>query len=191
MTARTTDPLVSPVTVDDLADWLGVDNTDTLLPAVLASSTDAVIRWLAFDLEPRAWTLTLWDWPVIGTRSAPNLSGPLSRLAREIGLPYAAIQSVESVSVYGTATTEFVARDDSIVFGQGVPYDRYKDNEEPAIVVEYTAGMNPIPAAVKDAIKMLASFLYEHRGACDVMDGLNRSGAAMMLQPYRKYGVVF
>ncbi|HSH26645.1 MAG TPA: hypothetical protein VK972_02570 [Wenzhouxiangella sp.] len=41
------------------------------------------------------------------------------------------------------------------------------------------------------SIKLLAAFLYEHRGECDVNDALARSGVAVMLQPYKKYAVVF
>lgn len=191
MTAKTSEPIVSPVTVQELADWLGADVNDPLLTPLLNSATDAAIRFLNYDLEPRAWTLTLWDWPVFGTKTWPNVGKPVSRLKREIELPYAAIQSVTSVEVYGNVITDYVTRDNSIVFAKGVPYDRYKENEDPAIVVNYTAGLDPISDSIKDGIKMLAAFMYEHRGECDVMQGLQRSGAAMLLQPYRRYAVVF
>ena len=190
MSAKTTDPVVSPVSVEDLEAWLG-DVSDPILAGLLLSATDAVIQRLQYDLEPREWTLTLWDWPLMGAKAWPNVGDPTSRLKREIDLPYAAIQSVESVEVFGQASTLFVTRDDSIVFNQGVPFDRYKENEDPAIVVEYTAGLATIPPSVTDAIKMLAAFLYEHRGECDVMDALKRSGADVMIQPYKKYAVVF
>lgn len=191
MTARTSDPIVSPVTAQELADWLGADASDPLLTPLLSSATDAAIQFLNYDLEPRTWTLTLWDWPVYGAKAWPNVGDPVSRLKREIELPYAAIQAVSSVEVYGNVITDYVTRENSIVFAQGVPYDRYKENEDSAIVIEYTAGLDPVSDSIKDGIKMLAAFMYEHRGECDVMQGLQRSGAAMLLQPYRRYAVVF
>ena len=190
MTAKTTDPIASPVDVAELEEWLG-GVSDPILSGLLLSATDAVVQRLQYDLEPRSWTLTLWDWPVMGAKAWPNVGEPVSRLRREIDLPYAAIRSVESVEVFGQASTLFVTREDSIVFSQGVPFDRYKDNEDPAIVVSYTAGLATIPPSVTDAIKMLAAFLYEHRGECDVMDALKRSGADVLLQPYKKHAVVF
>lgn len=191
MTVKTTDQLVSPVTASELADWVGVDSADTLLPPLLLSATDAVIRFLGYDLNPRQWTLTLWDWPAVGARTWPNLVPAPYYLAREINLPYGAVQSVSLVEVYGQATALYTVREDSLVVEQGVPYERYKDNTDPALVVTYTAGLEPITPSITDAIKMLAGFLFEHRGACDVMDGLTRSGAAMLLQPYKRDAVVF
>lgn len=191
MTAKTTDPLASPVTAQELADYIGVASTDPLLAGLLLSATDAVIRLLQYDLEPRNWTLTLWDWPTAGARTSPNLSPSAHTLKREIDLPYAAVQSVASITSYGEAVTGFVVRENSVVLPAGVPTDAHGDNTEPALVIEYSAGLTPIPDGIKDSIKLLAAFLYEHRGECDVNDALARSGVAVMLQPYKKYAVVF
>lgn len=191
MTAKTTDALVSPVTEQELADWLGADASDPVLHSLLLSATDAVVRSLGYDLNARSWTLTKWDWPVVGTRTDRSVSPAPYYVQCEVQLPYAAIQSVESVKAYGQEVTDFVTREDSIVLPQGIPNQQYKSNENPALLVTYTAGLAPIPASVIDAVKMLSAFLYEHRGECDVMDGLPRSGAAMLLQPYRRNAVVF
>ena len=191
MTAKTSDPLASPVTAQELADYIGVASTDPLLSGLLLAATDAVIRLLQYDLETRNWTLTLWDWPTQGARTSPNLSPSPHNLKREIDLPYAAVQSVTSVTSYGEAVTGFVARENSVMLPAGVPAEGYGDNTEPALVIEYSAGLDPIPDSIKDSIKMLAAFLYEHRGECDVNDALARSGVAVLLQPFKKYGVVF
>lgn len=190
MTAKTTDPLVSPITTNELSDWLG-GVSDPILPSLLLSATDAVIRFLGYDLTPRDWTLTLWDWPATGARTSPNLSPAPYRLQREINLPYAGVQSVQAVTSYGEPVAEYVARTQSLMLPAGVPREAFGDNDEPALVVEYTAGMAPVPPVISDAIKMLAAFLYEHRGECDVNDALARSGAAVMLQPYKRDAVVF
>ena len=191
MTARTNDPLVSPVTNAEAADYIGVDDTDPLLPGILLSATDAVIRAIQYDLEPRDWTLTLWDWPIVGTRTRPNLSRPAYEFKREIKLPYAALISVTSVSAYGEAVTDFVQRETSIVFNRGLARETYANNEDPAIVVEYRAGFDPVPEPIRQAILMVAAFLFEHRGACDGQQALWRSGAKSLLVPWMKQAVVF
>ena len=191
MTARTNDPLVSPVTNAEAADYIGVDDNGPLLPGILLSATDAVIRLIQFDLEPRDWTLTLWDWPIVGTRTRPNLSRPAYEFKREIELPYAALISVASVSAYGEPVTDFVQRENSIVFDRGLARETYADNEDPAIVVEYRAGFDPVPEPIKQAILMVAAFLFEHRGACDGQEALWRSGAKSLLVPWMKQAVVF
>lgn len=191
MTATTSDVLISPVTLAEMADYIGVDISDTLVEPMLLAATDAVIRVLGYDLEPRDWTLTLWDWPSTGARTSPNLSPSLHSLMREINLPYAALQAVASVTVYGVLTTDYVSRENSIMLAAGIPADGYGDNVDPALVVEYTAGLVPVSDSIKNAIKMLASFLYENRGACDVGDALKRSGVSIMLQPFKRHAVVF
>ncbi len=184
MTARTSDPLASPVLAADLAEYLGVDATDPLLPGVLLSATDSVIQFLGYDLEPRDWTLTLWDWPYSGTKTWPNLSPSPHSLDRVIPLPYAALISVTSVEVYGSVTTDYVSRYSALVFNAGIPRDEYKSNTDPAIVVNYRAGRDPVPEAINQAIMALAAFRYEHRGECDANESLTKSGARDMLKPW-------
>lgn len=184
MTVKTSDPLVSPVTAQELADYAVLDAADPAIPSVLLIATDAVIQFLGYDLTPRNWVLTLWDWPHTGTKTSPNLYPSVHSLDRVIPLPYAALVSVTSVEAYGVATTDYVAREDMIVLNRGIPRDEYQDNADPALVVEYNAGLSPIPEAVRQAILAMGAYLYEHRGACDVTDALKASGANRMLQPY-------
>lgn len=193
MSVRTSAALVSPVTAADLAEYLGVDPADPLISGVLLAATDAAIRYLQYDLNPRAWVLTLWDWPHEGTRHGRSVSRQNYYLQREIQLPYAAIQSVETVTTYGTAVAlaDVIIREDSIILPLEIISERYKYNESPAIVVNYTAGLNPIPEAVNQAILMTGAYLYEHRGECDADGGLARSGGRMLLQPHARYGVTF
>ncbi len=186
--ARTTDLLVPPVTAQELEDFAVIPASDPSVPGVLLSATSAVFRFLGYDLVAREWVLTHWDWPVNGTRTWPTLSRQNYSLEREIALPYGNILSVESVEVYGVPVTNFIRRDRAIILPQGLAREDYKENAEPAIVVKYTAGYGAtnadVPGAVRQALLMVASFLYEHRGACDGMQALQRSGAAEMLQPH-------
>ena len=190
MTAQTTDPLQSPVTAQELADWLALDNADPLLTPMLLTATDAVIRRLGYDLLARDWTYTLWDWPVVGTPTSPSLSRQASDLDRVIDLPYAKIISLDSVTSYGAAVTGAVARQDDVALPRGVERYAYQINDDPALVFEYRAGFgeaaDDVPDSIKTAIKQMAGFLYEHRGACDATDAMHKSGAAVMLTPWAR-----
>ena len=191
MTAKTNDPLVSPVTNAEAAYFIGVDDSDPILPGLLLSATDAVIRAIQYDLKPRDWTLTLWEWPIVGTRTAPNLARAPYSFNREIELPYAALISVTSVTSYGDPVTDFTQRETSIIMPRGLAKETYKDNDDPAIVVGYRAGFDPVPEPIRQAIIMVAAFLFEHRGACDGQEALWRSGAKSRLVPWMKQAVVF
>lgn len=189
--ARTADPIVSPVTNQELADWLSLpDATDPSLPALLKAATGSVIQWLGLDLLTRAWTLTHDYWPTHGSVRMPTLSGQNGYYKREISLPYANLQSVTSVTLYGEATTEFNVLGNTVVLDYNV-YRTELDgfNENPAIVIEYQAGYGAtaadIPGDILTAITMLAAYQFEHRGGCNAGNALVESGAAQLLAPYR------
>lgn len=186
--ARTSDPLVSPVDAEDLADWLGVDDTDTLLDPLLLSATDAVVNHLGLDLLAREWTYTLWDWPAVGTPTSPSLSRQASYLDRDVRLPYANLLTLESVTSYGAEVADVIPRNDSIILPRNVERYAYQLNEDPALEVVYSAGYgnaaDDVPEGVKSAIKVMAAYMYEHRGECDATDAMRKSGARELLAPY-------
>lgn len=189
--ARTLGAIVSPVTNQELADWLALpDATDPSLPSLLVAATGSVIQWLGLDVLARDWTLTHDYWPTHGSVRLPTLSGQQGYYRREIDLPYANLISVASVSLYGVATTDFNAIGNTVV----LDYNLYRTevdgfNESPAIVVNYRAGFGEtaadIPGDIKTAITMLAAYNFEHRGGCDTANALVVSGAAQLLAPYR------
>ena len=188
--AKALDPLQSPVTAQELADWLALDSADPLLNPMLLTATDAIIRRLGYDLLARDWKYTLWDWPVIGTPTSPSLSRQASDLDRVIELPYAKIISLDSVTSYGAAVTGTVARQDDVALPRGVERYAYQINDDPALVFAYRAGFgeaaDDVPDSIKTAIKQIAGFLYEHRGACDAAGAMHKSGAAAMLTPWMR-----
>ena len=187
-TAETQGATVSPVALADALAFVGLPGpTDPLMDGLLIAATDAVINYIGFDLLTREWTLTHWDWPTYGTLAARNLGRATGAYAREISLPYARNADVASVTIYGEAELTFTNRGRSIVL-RGSGRDGF--NDDPAIVVVYDAGFGPdasdVPAQIKQAILMLAAWLYEHRGQCDAADGIQKSGAASILTPWRK-----
>jgi uncharacterized phiE125 gp8 family phage protein len=190
MTAQTLDPVVSPVSTADLAAWLGVDAADPVLPALLVGATGRVIRFLGYDLIARDWVLTHWDWPTVGTPTKMGLSASPGAYAREIDLPYAKLVGVDTVTLYGDETVQYIERTDSIILPDFVPRPMNKSNDTPAMIVEYSAGFGltgaNVPGEIKQGITTLAAFEYEHRGACDATEALRKSGAREMLQPWVK-----
>ena len=47
--AKTTDPVIAPVTASDLADYLVLDASDPVLDGILVAATSAVVRFLGYD----------------------------------------------------------------------------------------------------------------------------------------------
>lgn len=189
--ARTTDPIVSPVTDQELADWMVLpDASDPTLSPILKAATGSVIRYLGLDVLARDWTLTHDYWPTHGTMSTPSLSRQNGYYMREIDLPYANLISVASVELYGDSTTDYNLLGDTVVLDYNV-YRTEVDgsNENPAIVVQYRAGFgetaDDVPDDVKTAITMLAAYNYEHRGGCNTGNAMRDSGAAEILVAYR------
>lgn len=191
MRAYTNDDLISPVTNQELADWLRLDDdTDPLLPVMTVTATQAVVDYLQRDLLPRNWVLVHEDWPTVSpTRRYSDVTFDFTCFMREIELPYAGAISVDAVTVYGGVTTEYRLLDSlpsKIKFHHQATTS---SDDNPAITVAYTAGMGAtaadIPQAIKTAITMIAAYMYEHRGQCDAETAIKDTGAATVLQPFR------
>ena len=180
---------VEPVITNaELADWLGVDATDTLLPVFATAATSAAIEYLQSELISRQRNVIYQDWPTVGTNTAPSISRNNAHLEQYINLPYARLISADEVKIGGAVTTEFKEVDNlpaQLFFNSIISSHEIG---EPVLTVLYTAGFGAIgdvPQAIKSAVTMLAAYMYEHRGACDADSALQQSGAAMALTPYR------
>jgi hypothetical protein len=172
MQATPQSDVVSPVTPAELAVFVGVN--DPLFPRLLQTATDAVVRYINHDLNEREWVAIVpapaFD-PVRVSKYPP--------VSNVFELPYTGLIQIISVT------------------SNGAPVDYTVEHRRPArvtvhgwdyrsqIQIEYVAGMEIIPASIKMAIEMVAAYLYEHRGACDVDDAVIKSGAAGVLRSYR------
>lgn len=188
-TSKATGTLTPPVTTQELADWLRLDDaTDPVLNGILLASTSYVIERLQSELINRTRTVTYQHWPTVGRIPNVSISHTEAEFVREIKLPYATLVSVKLVELYGEAFTDYTIQ-------QTTPATLYMSSgtfvapqTEPAIYVEYTAGYGAtatdVPDAIKAGVTMLAAYMYEHRGACDAMQAFNNSGAKELLTPY-------
>lgn len=178
----------SVITDAELADFLGVDETDTLLPSFAQSATSLVIEYLERELITRARTVVYNEWPVFGTYSHPSISPNNSTISTKLKLPYAGALSVESVTIGGDLFTDYQLMKGRPDYLQFKAIALSTDAFVPAAVIEYTAGygaIGDVPQGIKSAVLMLAAYLYAHRGACDVGTAIKQSGAASMLAPYK------
>lgn len=184
MIATTSDALISPVSAQSLADWLKMDDaSDPILPSLLLSATDCVINWIQRDLLIREWQVTYHDWP--HKRQGRNLHYGWPGYQDGLELPYTQLVSVESVTVYG----ELLDTEDYEIINGNPAKVRFKKlaqvGDGPAIVVNYKAGFEDVPQAIKKAIVMIAAYMHAHAGSCDASAAMSKSGAAVMLHPYR------
>lgn len=178
------------VTAQELSDWLALDNpSDPLLAPMAQAATSALIEWLEMELISRQRELTLEYWPKVGTDTSPSISPNDYLYQLRTDLPFShTATTLDSVDSFGVDVLTDVA------LMQGKPFkmvfdDIYQtDTDEAAIIATYTTGfgtIDDVPEQLKTAVKMLAAYMYEHRGACDVSDAIKTSGAAMFAQPYK------
>lgn len=171
----TNDPIISPVTNQELADFLAVEPTDPLLTGLALSATAAVMKFTSVELVRRTWHWQADRYPerqaaYLGLGSTPAVS------QWWITLPAWPLVSVESVTA---DDFEFETHSSRL----------FVHKPEYPLAVEYTAGYETayVPDIYKQAIMMLAAYMYEHRGSCDANDAGRLSGAFGILAPYKRY----
>jgi hypothetical protein len=171
------DVLLSPVSPSELADFLSLEFcSDTeLLTGYLLAATQACLDYTNIEMLERQWVLKMDRNP---ERQAGYLGVGLMHAyaAWWVQLPVYPVQSIDSVKVAGESVT-----------ARSIDLDsrpaRVEVDESGAIEITYTAGhasIQDINPQLLLGIKMLAGYLYDHRGACDVGEAVKASGAAMM-----------
>ena len=171
---KTVDPLVSPVTPEGLADYLGLDYSpedDVLLNSFLLTACGWYIAHMNNELLQRNYTLKFDRYP--SGESFSGLSPVYANLDSWISIPLTPVSVINDVTASGD-TVAFTSDLDS------KPPRVFLTSYAQDITVTYTAGYataSDIPQNVILGINMLAGYLYEHRGACEINDAVNKSGA--------------
>lgn len=175
---RTSDPLVSPVSAEQLADFLSIDFVEAdrdLYNGFLLAATDACIKHTNIELLEREYTLKYDRFP----ERQSGLAG--------VGLMYAYRAWWMNLPVYPVSSVTSVIVNDEPADDPLIDLDSRPARVEPRelgeTIIVYTAGhataaeINP---QLLLGIKMLAGYLYEHRGMCDVKDAIKSSGAGSL-----------
>lgn len=205
---RTVEPTASVVSIVELRDFLGLAPDDTsfddMLEAFIQVATDYLEEQTGAALLTQTWRLSLdhvpgryaqwWD----GVRELPVTA--LDGEGRWIDLPRFPLQSVTSVSFFADDDTETVAdaatyyvdtqqRPGRVVlrFGQTWPTValRPANGVQVLFVAGYGTQACDVPSPMRQAIKMMSAYLFEHRGACTVEDAASGSGAEQLIKRYR------
>lgn len=187
--------VVAVITPAQFADYIGGDVTDPLLPGIAIAATAAIIEFIQCELITRERT-TVWEnWPTSGTNTAPSLSPNDLALDRVIPLPYAKLSTPATIAVEasGEATTEYriLEQRPAALYFSTLPY--VDTGDAPALRAVYDAGygtIDDVPEVYKQAALMVGAYLYEHRGDCTAEDALKKSGADVLLTPYKAQVVV-
>ena len=175
---QTNEPLVSPVTAEELADFLSIqyaESDDSLYESFLLAASAACVSYTNLELLEREYVYKSDYYPNRQDGLA-GVSIMFSYRSWWINLPVFPVVSVDSVEVNGDLT------DDAEIDLSSRPA-RVEPKEYGSIEITYTAGhesVEAIDSRILLGIKSLAAYLYEHRGACDVNDALRKSGAASM-----------
>lgn len=171
---------VSPATPSELADFLGVDPTDTLLPSILVAATDGAEVWLNRAIVEREYVAYWPEWPNTGAINFRDLSRDNDGAACYVELPYTGPATVTAVELSGEAFTAYTTKPTN-------PVRLYAAAPCGDLTVTYTAGWpeENVPGAIKQGIIEAAAFMYEHRGECDAQDALTRSGGADKIRRYK------
>lgn len=176
----TDDDLASPVSAVELAVYLGLIDDDAsgapqeaMLEGLLLAATQAVIDFTNVEVVQRSWTA---KWDRYPERNVPYGGlAPIAALgAWWVTLPRWPVVSVDSVSA--DSWTAHLQTGRVELTGPETP-----------LVIEYQAGYDQAPAWAKEAIKLIAAYLYDHRGECDASDAITKSGAKALLWPRRRF----
>ena len=172
--------LVQPITAQQFCDFAALNysvDIKPMLDALITTASEACIRYTGRDLLQREWTYKSDRHPE-DQSALHGVSYMPSRRSAWIQLPIGPVDSVDSVIVDGeTVTPEKVD-----LAGRRVSINGGKN-----IVIEYTAGYEVIPDTLLTGIKLMALYLYERRGACDVRNAAVESGAMSIWHPLKYY----
>jgi len=187
-----TGPLVPVISVNDLSYYLRLDDaSDPLLQQICTASTQFIINRLKTELISRTRIVNYPNYPTIGSSNSHSLSRSRQQLKTEILLPFANLISVQSVNIYGAVVTDYQIKKTQPATIE-LEVIELIENDEPAIVINYTAGLgdiDDIPDDLKFAITMFAAYVYDNRG-CSMADAFMLSGADEMTRTYNTMPVI-
>lgn len=198
-----TPPGAEPVLPAALAEWNGASASDPLLLTMLKSAREMVESYLGAGIITQTWqqyydinTLNekWWD----GVQEGPTTD--IIQLPRYFPFSKWPIASVTTINFYdeldaaalvpvASYYVDKFTRPPKAVLRDGYTWPSVVYRVRDAAIAEYIVGYGVdgsfVPEALKNGIKSLAAYLYEHRGACDVDEAMIKSGARDYLKPFK------
>lgn len=201
-----THPVAEPVSPVELQEHVVADD-GILCPikadGLIAAAREQIEETLGIAMITQTWIVALDRWP---TGQEPWWDGvrqgamsELSGSNKTYELPRFPLISVTGVNVYneaGSATAVNVSntfdidtyqRPGRISLKQGAVWPVALRSVN-AIEITYTAGFgatkDDVPFALRQAVMMLAGYLWEHRGECSIGSAYHDSGAASVASRY-------
>lgn len=202
-----TAPASEPITADELRTQLRASST--MLADAEANSLIEEARQFIEDqydvaMINQSWRVSFDDWPLShGSWWDGVRDGSITELdgAGSVSFPRWPLSSVTSVTTYnsaGAATAAVIADTFDVDTYQKPGRLRLKSGktwpaatrETNGVEVVYVAGYGSaasnVPAPMRRAVRLLAAYMYEHRGdGCGMGDALKDSGAAAAMDIYK------
>lgn len=182
---RTSDLLVSPISTDEMANFLGLSlplsvADGVLLDGLLVASCQYYIDYTNNELLTRTYSLRFDRFPERQSGFS-GLGAMGSNQDWWVTIPVWPVSIINSVTVDGEILTD----------GDDYSYDlnskpsrlSLEQTLAPNIVIDYDAGYATaadIPPNALSGIQLLTAYLFDHRGACDVSNAAKESGAVVL-----------
>lgn len=202
---QTSAAAVLAVSVSELEDWLKIPSGDETanLTIMIKSAISQIEKYLGCCLITQSFQISLDEWPM---QSTPWWSGVRhgaigdlnnSGRAGDIEIPRFPLQSVDAISVDGSAitVTDYFIVDTSQQYGRlvlkrGETFPPVTSLSANSILITYTSGFGnaatDVPDDLRLAVLQMAAFMFEHRGdGCSAQDAFRESGAKEMCKMYK------
>lgn len=197
---QTSQPAQEPITLSEAKAYLRVshDSEDSIISAMISAARQACENHTGRAFITRTYSFYMDAWPSLGKkewwdgmRDGVDLASP----APFVTLPHPPLVAVSALKIY--ASDDMSQTMDSalyyvdsaggrLVLRAGTPMPLPARNAN-GIEISYSAGYgdaDAVPQLVKQAMRQLVAYMYEHRGD-DMNMALRASGAATLLQPLR------
>ena len=167
--AVTTGPTAEPITLTEIKDHLGIDDTDSdaRLDLLLMSARIHVERQTSRSLLTQTITAYFETWP--GSKFTLPRASPLQSVTSVKYIDEDGVLQTVSTSIYDVYTTQEPG-EIRLAYGQTWPTHR---SETDAITIEYVAGWSDrqsVPADLRTAIMWLVGHWNENREATTTMN---------------------
>jgi uncharacterized phiE125 gp8 family phage protein len=157
---RTSDAATEPITLTELKAHLRVDHTDedTLITSLITAARNIAEDYCERSFITQTWKLYMNDWPTEGIRL------PRGKVISVTTVKYSATTALDTTVSSSDYHTSLETDEAEIRSIDG--WDATETDIPNSIEITYVAGYgaaSTVPQAIKSAVLMIASDLYEYR----------------------------